>query len=94
MEREYRYCNSLNQRIASEVCNNNLMVKKCCKRTRKGCKPVHTNKISEEERVRRSDNMRALKNKLSPQQIEKRLEAAHNLYGIWPKNLPKWITET
>ena len=58
----YKYCESWNQRIAEAVCENRLAKGKC-RKTKTGCKEVRTVNISDEERVKRSEQMKNIRNK-------------------------------
>lgn len=56
----YRYCESWNQRIAEAVCENRLAKGKC-RKTKTGCKEVKMVNISDEERTRRSEQMKNIR---------------------------------
>jgi len=57
----YNACPSWNQRIAEQVCEKRLLDGRC-KKTKTGCREVRRQNISEEERTRRSERMKKIRN--------------------------------
>lgn len=57
----YTYCESLNQRMAKQVCERRLSERRCVLKRDGTCRIVKKQNLSDEERTRRSERMKKMR---------------------------------